>query len=267
MSSVVLLYLVICTPTFADPLDDANAAVRRGDFAAAFAIWKPLADAGDSAAQNGIGLLYYDGNGMPRPNKSEALKWFKLSAAQGNARAINNLGLIYEFGGGGIKPDEIEAQRLYQIAADKGERQAQFNVGAAYWQGWRGVKKDSVQAAKWFQLAADQGLARAQDLLGDMYRHGDGVQKNYDTALVLYKSAALHDGWWEVQRKLGRIYNGDIPSGNLKQDRVKALMWFSLSPVLKADADNLERLMPPDQAQFAKAMAERCLQSNYTECE
>jgi TPR repeat protein len=167
-----------------------------------------------------------------------------------------------------VKRDQIEAQRLFQIAADKGLDVAQFNVAVSVSQGWRGIEKNPAEAAKWFGLAAGQGYAPAQDWLGDMYWNGIGVPKNYDSALTLFASAARHEGWWLVQKKLGDIYSGKLFSGDyVKQDPVKALMWYLLSPTLKADALNLERLMLPDQINLAEAAAVRCRQSNFSQCD
>ncbi len=47
----------------ADAIDDGLAAYQRGDYAAALNFWKPLAEKGDAAAQNYLGLIYDEGQG------------------------------------------------------------------------------------------------------------------------------------------------------------------------------------------------------------
>ena len=56
------------------------------------------ADQSHANAQNRLGLMYYDGNGVPQDD-TEAKKWFLLAAEQGNTNAQFNLGLMYYFSG------------------------------------------------------------------------------------------------------------------------------------------------------------------------
>ena len=53
-----------------------------------------LANAGDAVAQYYLGLMYYNGEGVPQYYK-EAVKWYRMSAAQGYAKAQYNLGFSY----------------------------------------------------------------------------------------------------------------------------------------------------------------------------
>ena len=70
------------------------AAAQSGDFATALREWKPLAEQGDASAQFNLGLMYYDGEGVPQ-NYKTAVKWYSLAAEQGYADAQFNLGLMY----------------------------------------------------------------------------------------------------------------------------------------------------------------------------
>ena len=47
---------------------------------------KVLADQGDVDAQNNLGVMYDNGNGVPE-NDAEAVKWFRKAANQGDATA------------------------------------------------------------------------------------------------------------------------------------------------------------------------------------
>ena len=47
----------------AGPLEDANAAYNRGDYATALRLLRPLADQGDASAQYNLGVMYDNGQG------------------------------------------------------------------------------------------------------------------------------------------------------------------------------------------------------------
>jgi len=47
-------------------MDEASAAAKAGDYAAALALWEPLARAGVARAQNNIGACFSEGLGVER---------------------------------------------------------------------------------------------------------------------------------------------------------------------------------------------------------
>jgi TPR repeat protein len=65
----------------AGPLEDARAAIDRGDFPAAARIVRPLAEHGDPDAQKSLGTMYELGLGVPQ-DYVLAHMWFNLVAAQ-----------------------------------------------------------------------------------------------------------------------------------------------------------------------------------------
>ena len=69
--------------------DEAAAAYRRGDYAAALREIRPLAK-----AQYFLGLMYGEGQGVPQ-DYAEAVKWHRKAAEQGVAEAQYNLGITY----------------------------------------------------------------------------------------------------------------------------------------------------------------------------
>ena len=87
----------------AGPWEEGDAAYNRGDYATARHLLGPLADQGDTSAQNSLGVMYAKGQGVPQ-NYAEALKWYRLSAAHGNAFAQYNLGALYDNGEGVLNP-------------------------------------------------------------------------------------------------------------------------------------------------------------------
>src|SRR5438128_1625334 len=90
------VYLLIA-PAFADPLSDALATYRSGNFSTAKAMLTPLAEAGDASAQDTLYHLYWYGKGTPT-DFEKGLKWARDSAALGNADAEHGIAMAYSFG-------------------------------------------------------------------------------------------------------------------------------------------------------------------------
>ena len=139
-----------CRSARADDLRSGIAAYDRGDYATAFRILKPLAEAGDKYAQSHLGAMYLHGMGVEK-NYAEALKWNRKAAEAGLAGA-------------------------------------QHMLGQMYWVGL-GVPKDYDEAAKWYQKAAEQGQAEGQFALAYMYQHGQSVPRDPSKAVELYRKA------------------------------------------------------------------------------
>ena len=78
-------------------LADADAAYRRGDFANALRISRPLASLEYAAAQNNLGFMYANGQGVAQ-DYAEALKWYRLAAAQDARRRARLLELAHARG-------------------------------------------------------------------------------------------------------------------------------------------------------------------------
>ena len=66
--------------------------------------------------------MYLKGNGVLKDD-TEALKWWRLSAAQGDIYAQNNLGLMYG-NGDGVLQDNITSHMWYNIASANGNESA-----------------------------------------------------------------------------------------------------------------------------------------------
>ena len=121
--SVVLALSIIChaAPARAD-FQAGMDAYNRGDFKTALREWQPLADQGDARAQFSFGLLYENGDGVPR-DYAKARQWYEKAAAQGDAKAQLYLGLQSSFGQG-VPMDLVEAYMWYSLAAGNGNPHA-----------------------------------------------------------------------------------------------------------------------------------------------
>src|ERR1035438_9939610 len=49
-----------------DPVEVGRDGAQRGDFATALELWRPLAEQGNAAAQNHLGVAYELGDGVPQ---------------------------------------------------------------------------------------------------------------------------------------------------------------------------------------------------------
>jgi uncharacterized protein len=167
--------------------DGLNAS-KRGDYATAMRIWRPLANQGDAAAQASLGFMYDDGHGVAQ-DYAAAAGWYRKAADQGFAPGQFNLGNMYRTGHG-VAQDDAAAMSWYRKAADQGHVTAQYNLGIMYDNG-RGATQDYAAAASWFRKAADQGHVDAQFNLGSMYAKGLGIPQDYISAHMWLNLAAI----------------------------------------------------------------------------
>ena len=154
----------------------------------------------------------------------------KALADQGDADAQYNLGVRYD-NGFGVPENDAEAVKWHRRAADQGHAEAQFNLGFMYGTG-SGVPENDAEAVKWYRKAAAQGHAEAQNYLGFNYRTGEGVPENNIRAYV----------WWSMAKTQGHAQA----------------------------ATNIGKLKPkmtPQQIADGQALATKCYESNYKDCD
>jgi TPR repeat protein len=145
--------------------EDASTAYKKGDYATALRLIRPLAEQGVAEAQDKLGLMYEYGQGVPK-DYAAAMGWYRKAAEQGLAGAQYALGFIYE-NGQGVPQDGAAAASWYRKAAVRGFAKAQNNLGLRYWKG-EGVPQDYVLAHMWFNLSAASGNkvgAKGRDLI------------------------------------------------------------------------------------------------------
>lgn len=111
----------------AKDLSEAVEAMRTGDFAEAYCLMRPLADAGDADAQYNIGWMYLNGYGL-RINDSLALEWWKKASVQGNADASFSIAMLYSLGEGEVPRNHDKAIDYYLLAAIDGQEDAVISL-------------------------------------------------------------------------------------------------------------------------------------------
>lgn len=201
------------------------------------------AEKGDHRAQDYLGRMYHDGQGLAQ-NYEKALFWLEKAASQDNPDSCYDLGKIYR-NGKLVKKDNKKALIFFEKAASKYNTDANVELGHHYGFGWGvqkdlkkafdyylkaahaygnddgranyavahafalglGVEQDAKQAFLYYQSAAKQGYAPAQDKMGDYYYYENelGLERNCEEAIHWYEKAAKQ-GDQSAQSQLGDLY-------------------------------------------------------------
>jgi GAF domain/PilZ domain/Sel1 repeat len=86
---------------------------------ASFEQLRQMAEKGDAAAENALGLRYATGEGV-KPDAEEAVRWFTKAAEQGSVSAQSKLGAIY-LSGRGVRQDPSRAYFWMVLARANGD--------------------------------------------------------------------------------------------------------------------------------------------------
>src|SRR5260370_16457825 len=121
---VVLLILSVAAAVAADTLEDAVAAYRTADYAAALRIYRSMADQGLAIAQFNVGLMYDKGQGVSK-DEVQAMKWYRLAADQRRSDAQYQLGHLYY-----KQNNYAEPAKWFHLAADQDRPHAQPHLAA-----------------------------------------------------------------------------------------------------------------------------------------
>jgi TPR repeat protein len=88
------------------------------DFETALKEWQPLAEQGDARAQFNLGVIYFNGQGIPH-DPVKAVDWYRAAADQGYGPAQANLSFMYETGQG-LLQNYVEAYKWATLAGTHG---------------------------------------------------------------------------------------------------------------------------------------------------
>jgi TPR repeat protein len=105
---------------------DPKKAFDKGDYETAISLWLPLAENGDTDAQNYLGIIYYLGLGTDKDYK-KSLEWYERAAKGGHADAQRNYGDMINFGRGTTKNNH-EAYKWYFAASQQGNEKAKRQI-------------------------------------------------------------------------------------------------------------------------------------------
>ena len=156
--SIVCLTISACADS--KPAVDTSTNMR-AEYEAVANELRTSAEGGDASAQNKLGLLYYEGKGVPQDYR-RAKHWFEEAAKQGHAGAQVNLGTLYLHGEGAPQSDQM-ALFWFNQAAEQKEALAFAKLGSMYAKG-QGILQDYIQAHMWYNLSAAHGETRSAEL-------------------------------------------------------------------------------------------------------
>lgn len=179
------------------------------------------AGTGDSLAQHWLGSAYFNGRAVPK-DIAQALVWFGRAADKGQPESLHAMGEIH-FNGLGINKDEGRGVEYFKRAAEKGwppslERLAQFN-----WDG-RAMPTDKAKAQDYARPAAEAGRPVAQFILGLGYLMGQGAEKDMAKAAQWFRKAA-DQGHPQSQHNLGVMY---VNGQGVAKSATEGYFWMAL---------------------------------------
>src|SRR3954453_2744330 len=182
---LVAAMLLLASPSVL-PAQSVKAGIeawQRADYAAAVAIWRPLAEKGDADAEFNLGQAYRLGRGVPT-NLAAAKTWFERAGSQGHVDAQTTLGLLLFQNG-----DQAEGLKWLKQAAEQGEPRALLVYGTALYNG-DAVTQDRVLGYAYVSRAAAQGLAPAKETLAQLDKLMPVTDRQKAVALALAKAKA-----------------------------------------------------------------------------
>jgi TPR repeat protein len=193
-----------------------------------------MADGGDPAAQNELGLRYRLGSDVEK-DPAKAIPWFLKAARQGYAKAYFNLGAAY-YNGDGVGTNDLNYCAWFIFSADAGDERGKEALvrtmqelgttrvnrceeiaATAYLTGDL-IKQDYANALKWYSAAANKGDGTACEKLAYMYDRGLGVPIDKAESIKwLQRGADLNYG--PAAYELAMLYES---GKNVTQDLVGA---------------------------------------------
>ena len=125
---------------------------------------RELADAGDAAAQFGLGFSL--ANSGTDSDYTQAARWYRLAAEQSHPLAQFNLGVMYSKGQGVARDQSISLMWMSK-AAQLGDAGAQYELGIRQHRlSMDRAEEEAIElkteAYKWLQLAAAQGYGDSE---------------------------------------------------------------------------------------------------------
>ena len=161
----IVFAVLIAVSAFAASAEPGDAEFDKGyeaftarDYKTTLKWWHKAAELGHMRAQNGLGVLYRDGD-AGEPDKKRAAYWFGRSAENGYAYAMYSLAILYR-DGDGVPQDDVEAHMWFDLAST-----LNYDPKAAFQRGLieRRMKPEQVADAK----------RRAQEWINGFFFGGD----------------------------------------------------------------------------------------------
>lgn len=176
-----------------------------------------LAKEGDAIASYWLGMLNWDGWGIPQ-NRQQALFLIQVAAEGSHRTAQHNLGVAYD-NGYEVGKSYYKAFFYYSQAAQQGYKDSMHAIGSFYYWG-QGVQQDYTKARFWYRKAAKLGHNEAMCDLARCYQRGVGGKKNQSQCLFWFRKAV------EAGNNSATTWLGLEYTVKPLQDFVKGRLWL-----------------------------------------
>lgn len=225
--------------------------------------FEKAAQAGHTEAQTMLGVLYFQGNGVPQDDR-EAARWFEKAAMADEHDAQTFIGVMYLEGRGVPKNERkalawfAKAAQWFALAARAGHPKALNQLGMAYLEGL-GVLTDPAKAGEYFRQAAEKGNAHAQYNLAVFTLHHPDLLPGLSpaqidaTALAWFRKSAAN-GHPAAMEYLADVYR----DGKLGQrpDPGIARQWADKAAAARRKQARTDTPLPLPQRQPLPAQAD-----------
>lgn len=176
-------------------------AIKNGNFAEAYYLWRPLAEAGDPSAQYGIGWMYHNGYGLSI-NDKKAYEWWSQAAAQNYIEAVFSIGTLYQFGYGALKKDMKIALGYYLMATVAGHEESQLILQTMLNRGDRRIKPILSALLLYYLHSTIAGEPESEAILKKMLLNNDDRIKPILPKLLNHYSRLAISGDKQAQQLL-----------------------------------------------------------------
>lgn len=218
----------------------------------AFAYFLQAAQAGCSAAQNGLGLYYKQGYGIDK-DQQQAFEWCYKAAKQNNKEGKYNLGLIYLSGIKGEDGKKIGTDLLKEIA-DEGHIEGSYKLAKCYEEGL-GIDQSSYYAKEYYIKAANKNYIKAFNKLGHFFLKeitrlkNESIRPNYNAIAQFHNQATM---WFE------KAANKEDPEGLYNFAKLQPDHGYGRKPF-----ELYEKAANKDYAPAQYELGCRCSKNNY----
>ena len=198
-------------------LDEAVEAYLDGDYDQARQNWRAEADLGDVVAIYNLGMLYFQGLGVPVQPDRAARLFFK-AAVMGYAPAQFQLASFHAFGSSSDNSPQ-SARFWMEVAARQEHAFATYQLGRFLAEGYGGVK-DTEQALLMLRRAEGMGVGAAGRYLTELESRLPGIESADDGQLT----AKLKAGRGTLKQRR-EFYEGQ--KAFISQDYHKAVEYWA----------------------------------------
>jgi len=220
---LVAAIVALAAPAGAADFDAGVAAAQKGEYDAAMAALRPLAEKGDGMAQFHVGQMYMGGLGVRR-DYAAALEWLRRAAVWGIPAAQYEVAMFFVDDGRETPQDLAEANKWLALAADQNHAESELQIGLMFRDGL-GRPQSYREAVDYLRRASNRGLPESQYQLGLLYWQGKGVSQEFSRAAELCRAAA-EQGHVPAQVILGYMY---ATGSGVPEDHVEAHKWYNLA--------------------------------------